>query len=528
MNRSHVVHPSSSPATLAHDDFKSHKSNFTVIPSLVGEAAQTPGRPLDPEVYNVFASRFGYDFSRVRVHADERSAEANRSIGARAYTIGNHIVFGANNYAPDTEAGKRLICHELVHTLQQKGAAVAPFTPFQCGTAGDQWEAEADCYAAGAATESGYSRMVTPLGSGINLQCDNDREALQTRLRRVRARLAQLRGSESSLDSEFSESYSTSVQRRSQEEITRRIRDQARSSSAERSLWGSFVAGNRIRRAASVSQGGQTVTVNLAIQLSYLALSEQEGRQRATIDIPRIESAIRSVWQVDISSGEYAGISFRLQPVVTFLAPGNQRADNAFLIQVRGQDTAPSSGESVTGTISLAPVHLEGSRVIVVAHELAHLFGFVDTYLPMRSTGPDGQPREQWSVGRSDPAGRADVLGLIDPVKLERLERQGSITSQDRTRQSGSVRVWEEEASILLRTLRVAPLPPQRISPDSDDFDPDAELDRTRREGEARLSPIRESRRRAENSLEWLTVVEEIMRLEQEERELVRRLGSVP
>jgi Domain of unknown function (DUF4157) len=80
------------------------------------------GTPLPSEVRGYFEPRFGHDFSRVRVHADEASAASAQAVGARAYTVGPDIVFGANEYSPDTADGRRLLAHELTHTVQQ-GAA---------------------------------------------------------------------------------------------------------------------------------------------------------------------------------------------------------------------------------------------------------------------------------------------------------------------------------------------------------------------------------------------------------------------
>ncbi len=63
--------------------------------------------------------RFGFDFSHVRVHADDKAAESSRMLGARAYTVGHDVVFADGQYAPDTPAGKRLLAHELAHVVQQ-------------------------------------------------------------------------------------------------------------------------------------------------------------------------------------------------------------------------------------------------------------------------------------------------------------------------------------------------------------------------------------------------------------------------
>jgi hypothetical protein len=56
----------------------------------------------------------------VRVHTDARAAESAGAVRAKAYTVGQHIVFAAGRYQPDA-AGRRLLAHELAHTVQQQG-----------------------------------------------------------------------------------------------------------------------------------------------------------------------------------------------------------------------------------------------------------------------------------------------------------------------------------------------------------------------------------------------------------------------
>jgi hypothetical protein len=64
--------------------------------------------------------RFAHDFSNVRVHADERAAQSAAAVNARAYTLGSHTVFGANQFAPQTTEGRKLLAHELTHVVQQQ------------------------------------------------------------------------------------------------------------------------------------------------------------------------------------------------------------------------------------------------------------------------------------------------------------------------------------------------------------------------------------------------------------------------
>jgi len=75
---------------------------------------------MDPVTRGFMESRFGHDFSRVRVHVDPLAAESASKLEARAYTVGTDVVFGAGQYAPHTPAGKGLVAHELAHVLQQR------------------------------------------------------------------------------------------------------------------------------------------------------------------------------------------------------------------------------------------------------------------------------------------------------------------------------------------------------------------------------------------------------------------------
>lgn len=83
------------------------------------------GQPLPGAVRSFFEPRFGADFGGVRIHTGADAAKAARSVDARAYTLGKDVAFGAGEYAPETAAGRRLIAHELTHTLQHPGNAPA-------------------------------------------------------------------------------------------------------------------------------------------------------------------------------------------------------------------------------------------------------------------------------------------------------------------------------------------------------------------------------------------------------------------
>jgi hypothetical protein len=80
------------------------------------------GRPLPAETRAFMEPRFGADFGGVRVHTGSEVAQLNRQVSAQAFTHGQDIYMGAGYYNPGSQAGKRLLAHELTHVVQQVGA----------------------------------------------------------------------------------------------------------------------------------------------------------------------------------------------------------------------------------------------------------------------------------------------------------------------------------------------------------------------------------------------------------------------
>jgi hypothetical protein len=120
-------------------------------PPIVNEVLRAPGQPLDKRTRDDMKSRFGYDFSHVRVHTDARASDSASALHAAAYTLGHRIVFGADAFAPATPRGRRLLAHELTHVVQQQSAsvpAIAQGSPLTVGAPGDRAEREADRVAA--------------------------------------------------------------------------------------------------------------------------------------------------------------------------------------------------------------------------------------------------------------------------------------------------------------------------------------------------------------------------------------------
>jgi len=116
-------------------------------PVMTAPALRDAGRPLDTATRSSFESGFGQDFSRIRVHDDAHAHDSARALDARAYAAGDHIVFGAGQYQPDTPAGRGLIAHELAHTVQQAGLALKADGPLPAGSDA-RLETEADNAAA--------------------------------------------------------------------------------------------------------------------------------------------------------------------------------------------------------------------------------------------------------------------------------------------------------------------------------------------------------------------------------------------
>ena len=91
-----------------------------------GVAAQLgSGSALDGAARLKMESAFHADFSGVRVHADRQGAKLSDHLDARAFTVSNHVAFGAGEYGPGTLVGDALLAHELAHVVQQRGGGPA-------------------------------------------------------------------------------------------------------------------------------------------------------------------------------------------------------------------------------------------------------------------------------------------------------------------------------------------------------------------------------------------------------------------
>jgi hypothetical protein len=99
------------------------RPNGSVPPALEHVVATDRGVPL-PDAPR-WSAVLGADVSAARVVTGASAERAASSIGARAFTLGDRMFFGAGQYAPGTPGGDRLITHELAHVVQQGAKPVA-------------------------------------------------------------------------------------------------------------------------------------------------------------------------------------------------------------------------------------------------------------------------------------------------------------------------------------------------------------------------------------------------------------------
>jgi len=117
------AHPSSSGVSPALHRATTAPASPLQAPVSVGHTLASAGEALAPAARQFFEPRFGHDFGQVRVHHDAQAAVSAREVGAEAYTVGRHIVFGHDRYAPASTAGRHLLAHELTHVVQQGHSA---------------------------------------------------------------------------------------------------------------------------------------------------------------------------------------------------------------------------------------------------------------------------------------------------------------------------------------------------------------------------------------------------------------------
>jgi len=127
------------------------------------------GSPLPAPLRTEMEQGLGADFGSVRVHDDHAAAASAQAVQAKAYTVGDEIVFNRGAYDPGSDAGKHTLAHELTHVVQQRSGPVDG-TPTGDGVAvsdpGDRFEREAEASASAVMSGGGVQREASDAGAG--------------------------------------------------------------------------------------------------------------------------------------------------------------------------------------------------------------------------------------------------------------------------------------------------------------------------------------------------------------------------
>jgi hypothetical protein len=131
----------------------------------VANASTSTGFALPETLMRKFESSLGADLSSVRVHTGSESQGAADAVGAKAYTMGQDIHFGAGHYDPGSSAGEHLLAHEVAHTVQQAGSTPIRQNKLEVSSPDDAAEHEADSAAANMVSGTPFSVARTAGGA---------------------------------------------------------------------------------------------------------------------------------------------------------------------------------------------------------------------------------------------------------------------------------------------------------------------------------------------------------------------------
>jgi hypothetical protein len=168
---------------LSRQPHSTSQAEPATVPPIVHEVLSSPGQPLDLATRAFMEPRFGHDFSRVRVHADAKAAESACAVNALAYTVGQNIVFEAEQYMPRTTSGRQLLAHELAHVIQQEGKPKVEASKLNIGQSDGSHEYEADEIAE-AVVLGQKAQRISLLGPEAHLQ-----RAISPQMPRIRENL---------------------------------------------------------------------------------------------------------------------------------------------------------------------------------------------------------------------------------------------------------------------------------------------------------------------------------------------------
>ena len=144
---------------------------------LEGDLAQTiqsersKGQPLDAGVRREIEPSLGADLSQVRVHTGPLAESLNQDMGAKAFTTGRDIFYGAGTSPSD----KELTAHEATHAVQQGMSETAPTEIGAANTAHEQ------------AAEHTAANLGGAVGVGVQREAADEEELQMSRIERAEA-----------------------------------------------------------------------------------------------------------------------------------------------------------------------------------------------------------------------------------------------------------------------------------------------------------------------------------------------------
>lgn len=113
-----------------HDEGELHRSAAgagpTYAPPIVHDVLASSGSPLPADLRLDMEQRLGHSFADVRIHTGDRAADSAVAVQAHAYTVGQHVVFGAGRFNPASNAGRKLLAHELTHAAAAATESAPP------------------------------------------------------------------------------------------------------------------------------------------------------------------------------------------------------------------------------------------------------------------------------------------------------------------------------------------------------------------------------------------------------------------
>ena len=129
--------------------------------------ARRGGAPLDSVLRPLLEVALGTRLDGVRVHTGPDADAAANALGARAFAVGDDVVFRDGAYEPRARDGQRLIAHEVAHTVQARGATAPTGGATTVSQAGDPLEREADAFAEAFVRDIGADRGEPAAQTGL-------------------------------------------------------------------------------------------------------------------------------------------------------------------------------------------------------------------------------------------------------------------------------------------------------------------------------------------------------------------------